>query len=265
MDARHSTCPVCKAGISSDNIIPVYIFGSEKVEEMNESRGTNSEGERNGNTGSSASSSGARSTNTSRGTGRGTPPRPVGHRPEPEPNPSRRIPGFGTFDPGGTFAGLGAGTGTGTDTGAAAAVNAGINIHDIESQLVYTRGVGYFPSLITLQFQHYAPPPVFSSIENTNQAQGTNANNTPMNVVETDPVPRVDIYRGNWLFNTLGIIAVAVGLSSGAGTSTGRPSPGTAPAPAPNTVVTEDERLQLQLTHTLAIVTLLVIICLFVI
>ena len=64
LNTNHTTCPVCKAGVTRDNVIPLFIRGSEVDPRSKTPRG-----------------------------GESVPNRPTGHRPEPQNFPTQSNPG----------------------------------------------------------------------------------------------------------------------------------------------------------------------------
>lgn len=243
-----STCPVCKAGISASNVIPVYIRGDNNSNNVVTTNSSND----------IASLSG------------GAPPRPIGHRPAPEPDPSGRLNfGFGTFDPAGTLPigftaeGRGGGGGGGrsmtTDTG----VTGTQASRQMESQLEYSRGSGYFPSLFSLQFQQFVPPLPAAGI----QTQQRQAHMTTEHADE-------DAQVGSWINRFMryhfltNLYSAQLSTDGRAGTAVASNGSGIATDVIVDPVqqqLWDDEQNQQKLSRSLVLLLFVVLICLFVI
>lgn len=119
LNTHHSTCPVCKAGVTNDNIIPLFIKGVDQDPRLKTQRNISSSSTGGGNN----NSQGVGTNSTDYGS---VPSRPVGRRPEP------------------------------TNTGPGTGFNTNNNQFNGMS---YSVGFGFFPSLFGLQFQCFSSPP----------------------------------------------------------------------------------------------------------
>eukprot|EP01036_Dinobryon_divergens_P025295 gene25295-33824_t len=119
LNSNHTACPVCKAGVTQENVIPIFLSSS------------GSESDRAANTKnvklSAASDSAAESSNSQDSTANVIPNRPAAHRPEPLP--------------------------------AMLTAGGGPNQPHALGGVSFSAGFGFFPSLFGLQFQSFVPPP----------------------------------------------------------------------------------------------------------
>ncbi len=126
----HSACPVCKAGVTKENVIPLYGRGSEQVDPRTKRRGAGAGGDSGGAT--------------------DVPGRPAAQRPEATPHATTFIGGAPAFMGGLPFNAFGTAN---HYTGGGAGGMAGGG-----GMVSFSAGFGFFPSLFGLQFQSFTSP-----------------------------------------------------------------------------------------------------------
>lgn len=143
--STNHTCPVCKAGVTKENVIPLYGRGSEQVDPRTKTR-------------------------RARGGGGGeeeateVPGRPAAQRPEARPQASTFIGGTPAFMGGIPFNAFGT---TNHYTGGVGGMGGPAGGGGVVS---FSAGFGFFPSLFGLQFQTFTPSSSSSSASGTTAA-----------------------------------------------------------------------------------------------
>ena len=128
LNTQHTTCPVCKAGVSKENVIPLFIRGSEQDPRSNMPVSTTGGGGGSGGVsvqGSVGSGGDNGSATTDQAGNNVVPNRPHGRRLEPQNN-----------------------------TGGGAGMQ---NLQAQYGGISFSGSFGFFPSLFSLQFQSFAP------------------------------------------------------------------------------------------------------------
>lgn len=145
--STNHTCPVCKAGVTKENVIPLYGRGSEQVDPRTKTR-------RGGAIGREEATD--------------VPGRPAAQRPEARPEADSFIGGASAFVGGIPFNSFGAAHHyTGGTIG-------GLGPPGRNSAVSFSAGLGFFPSLFGLQFQTFTPSS--SSSVAATQGVGFNGN-----------------------------------------------------------------------------------------
>lgn len=129
LNTNHTTCPVCKAGVSQDNVIPIYLAsshtGSGQYNKKSTDENVKNESLKSADSLQSTSNELGTDSQTARPLESPIPNRPQAHRPEPIPIALNQH-------------------------GNNAAQFGGIH---------FSAGFGFFPSLFGLQFQSFVPQP----------------------------------------------------------------------------------------------------------